>query len=351
MNTCLVNPDTAVVENIHPTTAQLRVIPLFAGLEEPDLLQIGKGLIRKCIPRNEYLFHQGGEADSAFFVLRGALDVVSALPGGGEVHLAKLGPGSMLGETSLVATGVRTASVRAQSDVVGFSMERWFFQGAIAQASPAAVRVLSQLIQIVSDRLQHQYARMVAVHPGSNIRVTCRGDSVHGVGIDATLKTCPFPYQAYLPRLEFFSNFQPDEIRAFESQVNSYELPQGAMLFEKGQSPQSCFFVIRGALELFIVKGNSHVPLGIMGPGTLLGGDEIISGGVRLACGRVRENAAIFEIDAGKLKELLSSESFFALKFQLALCESLIDDVGKINKRMARMTSQASLEMNSVPSD
>jgi len=344
MNICLVGPHSAAVDHIHPTPAQLRVMPLFAGLEEPDLLQIAKGLIRKYVPRNEYLFRQGGEADSAFFVLRGVLNVVSALPGGGEVHLTNLGPGSMLGETSLVATGVRTASVRAQTDVIGFSMERWFFQSAIVQASPAAVRVLSQLIHIVSERLQSQYTQMVAVEPGSNTRVSCRQVSVPGVKIDAMPKACSFPYQVYLPCLEFFSNFQPDEIRTFESLVRSYELPRGAMLFEKGQRPLSCFFVIRGALELFIVRDNCHVPFAILGPGTFLGNNEIISRGVRMACGRVRENAAIFEIDAGKLDEILTGESLFALKFQLAMCGRLIEDLGKINKRMARMTSQLSLE-------
>jgi CRP-like cAMP-binding protein len=148
----------------------------------------------------------------------------------------------------------------------------------------------------------------------------------------------------YLPLLEFFSNFQPEEIQAFESQVRCLDLPCGAILFEKDEDAESCFFVVRGALELCINHDDGQVPLAILGPGTFLGTTEIIGSGVRVACGRVREDATIFEMSASKLRELLAQQSWLALKFQLGLCASLIVDLGKINKRLARMASQVSIK-------
>ena len=226
MNFCMTDTHSSVVDNVHPTPEQVRAIPLFADLDEMDLMQISKGLICKQFPSNEYLFRQGSDADAAFFVQSGTLSVDSALPGGGEVHLANLGPGSMLGEMSLIATGVRTASVRADTDVIGYSMERWFFQSSLAHASPATARILRQLIQIVGERLRSQYAQIILMEAGGNTCVPCRNHSDFRSGIDDAAKMCSFYYPAFLPRLGFFSNFQPDEFRMFTSKIRSLELPR-----------------------------------------------------------------------------------------------------------------------------
>jgi CRP-like cAMP-binding protein len=345
VNSHLIGTEHLEIENTHPELAQVLDIPLFANLDKHELEQIIRGLKCQYISRNEYLFHQGSDADSAFFVQSGTLNIISALPGGGDVHLTKLGPGCMVGETSLVSTGIRTASVIAETDVVGFSMERRFFQALLAQASPGAALILTQLIQIVAKRFQSQYAQMIAMEPGSNTWDSCRKTPGSGSEIEQLKKACTFPYQQYLPRFEFFSDFQENEIRYFESKVQCLDLPRDATLFEKGNFPASCFFVIRGALELCVAQGNSQVQLAVLGPGTFLGTTEIISGGVRAACGRVREAATIFEINAENLRDLLSNQTCFGLKFQLALCQSLILDLGKINKRFARITSQTSVKV------
>ena len=148
-----------------------------------------------------------------------------------------------------------------------------------------------------------------------------------------------------MPQLEVFSDFDAGEIDGFESMVRCFDLPRGTLLFDKDDAPNSCFFVIRGALELSSTIDDEHIPLAVLGPGTFLGTTEIISGGTRVACGRVLEDATVFEIKASRLHDLLLLEPLFTQKFQLALCKSLIVDLGKINKRVARLTSQLSVNM------
>lgn len=345
MDSVMANPAFRIVGSPHPTIEEIRAIPMFEDLDDADLSQISKGLTSRRVPRSEYLFRQGSDADSAFFVQSGTLSVVSALPGGGEVYLANAGPGSMLGEMSLVDTGVRTASVRAVTDVAGYVMERWFFQGALAHASPAATRILRRLIHIVCDRLRAQYAQLLPMASGSNSCVSCRNGTAFPPDL-GRVATRSFPLHACLMRLGFFSNFQADEIRLFASQVRSLELPRNAVLYQKDERPASCFFVVRGALELCVVQGNGHVPVAVLGPGAFLGTTEIVSGGVRVACGRVREDAVILEINAETLRGYLSDQSCFAVKFQLAFCECLIGDLSRVNKRVARTTSQESAGMD-----
>ena len=158
-------------------------------------------------------------------------------------------------------------------------MERWFFQSSLAHASPATARILRQLIQIVGERLRSQYAQIIPMEAGGNTCVPCRNDSEFRSGFDDAAKTRSFYYPAFLPRLGFFSNFQPDEIRMFTSKVRSLELPRDVILFEKDERPASCFFIVRGALELCTARDDGHVPIAVLGPGTFLGTTEIISGG------------------------------------------------------------------------
>ena len=342
----ITEPGLSGMENVHPTPAQARTIPLFAELDKAELEQISRGLICRNLGINEHLCRQGTDADSAYFVDSGTLNVFNALPGGGEVHLAKRSPGSMLGETCLVSKGIRTASVRAETRVTGFVMDHQFFQGALAQANSSAAKILNQLILIMCDRLITQYRHIIAMELEGTSWVACRNTPAFAPDFSNAASACSFSYQPYLPQLEFFSSFQSAEISSFESMVRCYDLPRGTLLFEKEERPHSCFFVIRGALELCCAKNNEHIPLAVLGPGTFLGTTEIISGNLRVACGRVREDATVFEIKADTLHELLMLEPALAQKFQLSLCKSLIVDLGKINKRVARATSQNSVNID-----
>jgi CRP-like cAMP-binding protein len=300
-------------------------------------------LIRRNLDKNEYLCSQGAVADSAFFVDNGILNIFNALPGGGEVHMAKRGAGSMVGETCLVSKGVRTASVRAETRVTGFSMDHRFFQAALAQANCSTAKILNHLIQILCDRLISQYERIIAMEPGCTSWVASRNTPGVELELNEEAMTSSFPYQRYLPQLEFFSNFQAEEISSFESMVRCFDVPRATLLYGKGDEPISCFFIIRGALEVSCASKKEHVPLAVLGPGSFLGTTEIISGGPRVACGRVREDATVFELKAEALRELLMLEPPLAQKFQHSLCKSLIVDLGKINKRVARVTSQSSV--------
>lgn len=335
----------AVLASIRPTIAELRAIPLFADLQETDFEQISQGLECRHITPHDYLYRQGQAADSAFFVQSGTLNVVSTLPGGGETSLATVGPGSILGETALVASGVRTASVRAETDVIGFTMERQFLKGSIAQANPVACRILGKLVEIVCQRLHAHYTQLVQLEKGNNRVLRCSGAPGFGESIDDAAQHSEFPWEEYLPRLGFFSRFQRDEINALASWVQNLELPQGTVLFEKGETPVSCYFVVRGALELCIARENGNVPLAVLGPGSFLGTTEIAAGGVRVACGRTREQAVLLEFGTAQLRELLGARTMLALKFQHALCESLITDLGKANKRLARSASGIAMHM------
>ncbi|MCX7675328.1 MAG: cyclic nucleotide-binding domain-containing protein [Bdellovibrionaceae bacterium] len=70
--------------------------------------------IRK-LSKDEYLFKEGDEPDAMYVVKSGRLQVIKS-KGEGEVILAELGPGAMVGEMAFFDLKPRSASVRAVKD-------------------------------------------------------------------------------------------------------------------------------------------------------------------------------------------------------------------------------------------
>src|SRR6266436_6980688 len=65
---------------------------------------------------NQTLFVAGDEGDGCYRVEEGLLKASVAAPAGGERILAILGPGSVVGELSIIDGGPRSASITALRD-------------------------------------------------------------------------------------------------------------------------------------------------------------------------------------------------------------------------------------------
>ena len=63
----------------------------------------------------DYILRQGEDGDRAYLILTGSVEVLVG-EGAGEKVVAKLGPGAVFGEMSLLAPGPRSATVRATAD-------------------------------------------------------------------------------------------------------------------------------------------------------------------------------------------------------------------------------------------
>ena len=70
------------------------------------------------------ILRQGEAATGAYFLETGNAYASVALPGGGELEVAELGPGSVLGEMALLDHGVCSASVIARTGVNMMVVER-----------------------------------------------------------------------------------------------------------------------------------------------------------------------------------------------------------------------------------
>ncbi len=87
-------------------------VPLFAACSRKDLQRIARAADEATIPEGKEFVHQGEIGREAFVIVSGTATVRR-----NNKKIATLGPGSCIGELSLLDKGPRTASVTADSEL------------------------------------------------------------------------------------------------------------------------------------------------------------------------------------------------------------------------------------------
>ena len=97
------------------------------------------GLDRSCT--------RGDPADALYFLMRGEVSVIVDLPQGGYKRLSTLSAGMSFGESALIAGGVRSADVRADTAVECCTLGAAGLRHARAGAPGLMIRLLLNLLQ------------------------------------------------------------------------------------------------------------------------------------------------------------------------------------------------------------
>jgi glutaminase len=90
---------------------------LCEGAEPADIAWLAAHLGQCHYATGSQIVRRGDLADTLFFLMRGEVSVVVALPGGGHKRLATLSAGMGFGESALIGSTLRSADVRADSEV------------------------------------------------------------------------------------------------------------------------------------------------------------------------------------------------------------------------------------------
>ena len=118
----------------------LRKVPLFNGCTNRELERIARSGDEVTMTAGTLLAEQGATGREAFIVLDGSVDVKR---NGRKV--AALGPGSIVGELSLLDHGPRTATVVCDTDCTLFVIDQRHFRGVLEQHPSIAMKLLATL--------------------------------------------------------------------------------------------------------------------------------------------------------------------------------------------------------------
>jgi cAMP-dependent protein kinase regulator len=207
----------------------LPAAPLFSSLDRQALRTFVEIFEPKLFATGTRLVEEGSSGSEAFVVARGEVDVSRhAHRTSGPVHLARLGPGALVGEMALLSRSPRAATVTTAGPVVLLIARRRDLDAAVKK-SPELGREFAE----------HCRKRM----------------------LDNLLKTSPILHSVNpTERAELVQRFA---IRTFET---------GERLITQGKNPDGLFLVASGEVGIVYKEPNgSSTVVAHLGAGEVLG--------------------------------------------------------------------------------
>jgi hypothetical protein len=119
----------------------------FPNLPQSLLDEMARGLEEGRFRPGEVIVSEGDPADRFYIIESGQVEATKSAAEG-DVHVRTMGAGEYFGEIGLLATGTRTATVQAVSEVRVLSLGRAQFRALVESSAPTA----DDLAQVVTTR-------------------------------------------------------------------------------------------------------------------------------------------------------------------------------------------------------
>jgi CRP-like cAMP-binding protein len=127
--------------------ALLRSIPLFEGLSDRELTQVGSLALVRTYAARTVVVTQGEPALALFVIVRGRLKVASSGPDGRDTVLGIMGEREVFGEVALIDGGARSATCTAVEPCDLLVIERALFLRLLETSPGISIKLLYVLAQ------------------------------------------------------------------------------------------------------------------------------------------------------------------------------------------------------------
>jgi CRP-like cAMP-binding protein len=318
----------------------MKEISMLGDLQEAELAGISGCCSEESIAPGETLYVEGDPATSACFLISGELEVLKALPGGGDAQIAVIKPGSMIGEMALVAGGTRTATVQATKKSTVLTVHRDFFHAALDQISVPAYKILRSVMQNVAVRLDEHQERILeqwgcdeCIPPTDSVGAD-NTDTAESMDQPAS-----FDFRPFLPVVPFFAPFTESEIDRIIANAKVVELTRGEYLYREAAPARSCYVIVRGAIETSVTRDRRY-QLSILGPGRICGANSLITERRRSSDARARSAVLLLAFDQSSFRQLYSGDTAECLKFQRMISQNQLQDRKTADNLLSTLVSQ-----------
>jgi CRP-like cAMP-binding protein len=140
------------------TSATLRRIKLFKGLEDTQFDSLIRYLEVMRVPQFSHIVRQGQHGDAMYIVLQGEVRALSIVEGK-ESILATMVSGDCFGEISLLDQGPRSVDVIANKDSTLLKLSSAVFERLVREEPALALPFTLALSREVVDRLRRTTRR------------------------------------------------------------------------------------------------------------------------------------------------------------------------------------------------
>ena len=138
----------------------VKEIDLFRGIDSEVMEEIANICSEEKYTKDTVLFEKGEEAESLYILEQGTLNLV--IKNGGSLIYGLTEPGEVFGWSSLVESGVYTASGVCATDTKVVKIEREKLERVFDRHPEVGFKVLKRLAGVISQRLSNAYRDLLS---------------------------------------------------------------------------------------------------------------------------------------------------------------------------------------------
>ena len=138
----------------------VKEIDLFRGIDPEVMEEIANICSEEEYAKDTVLFEKGEEAESLYILEQGALNLV--IKDGGSLIYSLTEPGEVFGWSSLVESGVYTASGVCATDIKAVKIKREKLDKIFDRHPEVGFKVLKRLARVISQRLSNAYRDLLS---------------------------------------------------------------------------------------------------------------------------------------------------------------------------------------------
>jgi predicted acylesterase/phospholipase RssA/CRP-like cAMP-binding protein len=288
---------------------EIATTPIGQSLGQREGRAVASRLERRVLIRGEELFRQGDGPDHLYVVLRGRLCAQIAGPDGAAQRLGEIGPGELVGETSVLRGTPRAAAVLALEPAVLASLD-------LAAWQELSVR-LPELAAAVARAVEWRE----------------RTSDVRRFRPDAAW-IC-----AWLGRTDLLAGVNPATLEVMERELMWETLPAGEVLVHEGDAGACMWFVVRGRLRASVRRADgAERPVGEIGAGECVGEMALLSAAPRSATVRAVRDSELLRLPASTFEQLVVARPEAMLRLARAIVGRLQRTLGGRSRTLAERT-------------
>lgn len=271
----------------------LRRLEMFEGFKSKDLLPLVGYLQEVDVPAGRPVFRERDPGDSLFLVREGKAGIYL-----GDSRIDERGPGDPIGETAVLTRRLRTATVRAETDLRLLRLDSEQFYEALFERTELALEMMKRLsrkLRAAMEARRHAQETMEAATGETAATAT--------EAAPATLRA-PMPAggeitnQAILRRvlvlqkIELFAHLSQDDFVRLAGRVEEVVYAPGETICRMDEHGDAMFGIIEGLIQVH--RGPEKVAL--LGVGQCFGEMALIDSGPRSADCTAAERSVLLKL-------------------------------------------------------
>jgi CRP/FNR family transcriptional regulator, cyclic AMP receptor protein len=272
------------------------------------------------------LFREGQPANRLYLVQEGHIALETHVRGQGDIIMATIGPGQVLGWSWLVPPYVWHFQARALESAKVIVLDGGHLLIASEQNHYLGYELMKNISRVILDVLLSAHERWMAT--GHRPKLD-KADPLATVSLDRTASL-----DTRIAELPFFHGLQPAYVQMLAQRATSKEYEPDQMVFEAGDPADGLFVLEQGRFTIEAVREQERIPVQTIRPGEAIGWSSFCEPYEWQFAARAFEPSFALFFSAADLRERCAADYHFGYELTKRITRMMLKRLQSTRSRM-----------------